>query len=178
MEKNIILIGFMGSGKTSVGKILADSIGFDFIDTDETILKRENSSSIKQIFDTKGENYFREQERGIVKEIAIKKDSVIATGGGVIKDKENMDALRLNGVVVFMKCSPEVILKRIGNKTDRPIIYNKSAEEIEEIMKEREEFYANHDILIDVSALTPIDAAKAIMVAYQKRIAKEKKNAN
>lgn len=178
MEKNIVIIGFMGAGKTSVGKILADSMGYAFYDTDEIIIKRENNKSIRQIFDTKGEDYFREVEKNVVKEMAKRSNSVIATGGGVVKDKNNMDLLRQNGVVVYLKCAPEVVLKRIGNKTDRPVIYNKSAQEIEDIMKEREVFYANHDILIDVSSLTPIDAAKAIMVAYQKWIAKEKKNAD
>ena len=99
MKSNLILIGFMGTGKTSLGKLLAEKLGRGFIDIDQKI-EQDAGLSIPQIFEKYGEKYFRELEKNAVKEITQRRGLVIATGGGTIKDEENLRLLKNSGVIV------------------------------------------------------------------------------
>lgn len=174
MAKNIVLTGFMGVGKTSVGKMIAQSLGYKFIDTDSLIVQNENME-IAEIFKKKGEDYFRTIEHKTICDVSKFENTVIATGGGVVKNKKNVELLRKNGVIILLRCSAEVIIKRLSNINDRPLIVGKTKDEIEKMIKDREQFYIDCDFCVDVSMLTPIDVSKSIMVFYKKALEKENK---
>ncbi len=111
--KNIVLVGFMGTGKTSVGLSLAERLDLTFLDMDDIIVEREGRS-IPEIFDKDGEEYFRALERAIVRELAGKDGLVVATGGGVVLNRDNVDDFERTGLLVCLSASPEVILARVG----------------------------------------------------------------
>ena len=118
--KNIILCGFMGAGKTVVGKELAKIMGFKFVDTDDMI-EKEQGIAIKAIFAARGEEYFRSLEKELCKKLALTGNSVISTGGGMLVNPENAEELRKSGKIVFLDASFETICERIGNNTNRPL---------------------------------------------------------
>ena len=122
---NIALIGPMGSGKTSVGKKLAQSLNFDFIDTDDLIAKKEGMS-ITKIFETYGEHYFREIEKEIASEVSKLENCIISTGGGIILNAENVRRLRRNGMLIYLKTTSEVLFNRLKDAKDRPLSLKKT----------------------------------------------------
>ena len=144
---NIILCGFMGSGKTVVGTELAKITGRKFIDTDEMI-EQKQGVAIKAIFATRGEDYFRELEWEACKEIANLKDCVVSTGGGAMTFQRNVDAVKGSGKIVFLDADFDVICQRIGNSTTRPLFQDK--EKAKALYDERKSKYlACADIVID-----------------------------
>ena len=145
---SIILIGMMGSGKTSVGKILSEFLGYGFMDTDIEIEKAENNS-ISSIFETKGETFFRNLETNIISKIPLY-DTIVATGGGLPVFNENMDALLGMGVIVYLKANPEQIFKRLDNSKNRPLFQNDMVE-FNQLLKIRSKFYEKAHHVIDVS---------------------------
>ncbi len=160
----IVLTGFMGTGKTSVGKEISRRLGYPFIDTDDLIEEREGMP-ISLIFKEKGENYFRKIEREIVHKVSAMKDVVIATGGGVIKNKDNVKDLGDGGILIWLKTEPGVILRRVmaeGGK--RPLLnVEEPLEEINRLLSERERLYMQSDMAIDTSYITPVETAEEII---------------
>jgi len=153
MDKNIVLVGFMGAGKTAVGSELAKECNLKFVDLDDLIEERE-SMKIAQIFADKGEPYFRKVEKEITKQVAKCKGLVIACGGGVVLDKENVDALKENGIVFYLKVSPEVILERTKQYTHRPLLnVDSPKKKIEELLEFRKPYYNQADYTVDTSEL-------------------------
>lgn len=138
IKKNIILTGLRGSGKTEIGKLLAEKLKLDFIDLDEKI-EKEEKMSIKEIITLRGWEYFRAKESAITKKIAKLNKTVIATGGGTIIDPENEKALKKNGKIIYLYVKPEVCAKRILNDLNRPPLTNKESveEEIKELYRQR-----------------------------------------
>lgn len=121
---NIVLCGFMGSGKTTVGLELAKIMGRKFIDTDDMI-EREQGVAIKAIFTVHGEDYFRDLEFACCKKISAMKNCVVSTGGGALTFKSNVDALKQGGKIVFLDADFDVICQRIGNTKTRPLFQDK-----------------------------------------------------
>lgn len=160
----IILTGFMGTGKTSVGRELCKKLNYECVDTDERIEKREGMP-ISMIFKEKGEEYFRQVEREIVKEVSLQSNVIIATGGGVIKDRENVSNLGRRGVLVWLRSDPEIILKRVmleGGK--RPLLdVEEPLHEIRRLLAEREVLYRQADMEIDTGHITIGEAAQEII---------------
>ncbi len=160
----IVLTGFMGSGKTSIGMELSRRLGYQFIDTD-TLIEEKEGMPISLIFKEKGENYFREVEQAIVEEVSRMTDAVIATGGGVIKNKRNVENLQKRGIIIWLKTEPEVILKRVmleGGK--RPLLnVEEPLKEINRLLAERLSLYMQADIPIDTSFITPGEAVEEII---------------
>lgn len=143
----------MGTGKTAAGKMLAKRLKMEFIDLDDRIEEKEGRT-ISRIFKEDGEAYFRRIEKDTVKGILGIKDSVLATGGGVVMDDENMVSLKKIGTVISLVASPEVILKRTSLETHRPLLNNAEPKKnIEELLKRREPFYKKADYIIDTSSL-------------------------
>lgn len=139
--KNIILIGPMGSGKTTVGKQLAKKLRLDFIDADLEIEKR-TGVSISTIFDIEGEEGFRTRETKILKELCAKNGIVLATGGGAITKEENRILLRKSGYVIYLKTSIETQYKRTQKSSNRPLLEDGDAlSKLEELMEQREGLY-------------------------------------
>jgi len=155
MKSNIVLIGFMGTGKTAVGQVLATRLRLKLIEVD-TIIAKTAGKSIPDIFKEDGEIYFRELEIKAIKKAATGKKQVIACGGGVVLNTINIDRLGATGVIVNLVASPEVIVKRIAKDgITRPLINVEQPEErIRELIKFREPFYDRAtDFTINTSKL-------------------------
>lgn len=144
---NIILCGFMGSGKTTVGMELAKIMGRKFVDTDEMI-EREQGVAIKAIFTVHGEDYFRDLEFECCKSISDLKNCVVSAGGGTLTFQRNVDVLKLGGKIVFLDADFDVICQRIGNSKTRPLFQDR--EKARQLYDERKEKYMNAaDYVID-----------------------------
>ncbi|EGD52264.1 Shikimate kinase [Thermoanaerobacter ethanolicus JW 200] len=164
--KNIVLTGFMATGKTTVGKKVATTMSFGFIDTDKMIEKMANMT-VSDIFEKYGEDYFRRLEKAAVIKAARLKNFVIATGGGVVLNPSNIVQLRKNGVVICFTARPEIILRNIGKNKDRPLLMVDNPEEkIRQLLREREPFYRFADYTIDVSDMTIDEVAEEVIKAY------------
>jgi len=147
---NIIITGFMGTGKTTVGKLLATKLGYDFVDTDELIVTR-SGQTVEEIFREKGEGAFRKMERAVARELSEKEALVIATGGGTMLDSTNAAALIKGGRVFCLVARPEEILERVAHDPEirRPLLDGPDPmTRIVEIMREREEGYARFPQLL------------------------------
>jgi len=155
--KNIIyLAGFMGSGKSTIGPILANALGFDFVDIDKLIEER-TGKQITEIFRQMGEKAFRALEHELLVEVSSKGGGVVALGGGAVGNQENLDLIRSTGIMVYLQLPPEEAVRRMRNKSDRPMLRdaegNKLSEtelrkKVEELLKRREPFYAQADLVI------------------------------
>lgn len=150
--KNIVLIGFMGTGKTTVGRLLASRLGRPFFDSDKKI-EYEYNMNIREIFEIYGEIYFRQKERMIITRLSRYNNAVIATGGGVVLSPENMSNLKRNGVIITLTASVETILERTSRRNTRPLLddLNQREKIVNELLKERAELYHNADYSIDTS---------------------------
>lgn len=148
--KNVVLVGFMGTGKSAVGKLLAERLGRPFVDLDRKI-EKEAGRSVAQIFQQDGEPGFRKREKEAVRQAAALREHVIATGGGVMMDEENVRLLKESGWLVCLTASPEVILHRTTAALQtRPLLGGgKPKERIEALLKLREPFYAKADVAVD-----------------------------
>ncbi len=165
MKKNIVLTGFMGTGKSAVGREIAARVGMRFIDTDDCI-EREHGK-ITDIFKEKGEKYFRDIESETIKRAAKEQGAVISLGGGAVLQKENIDILRQNGFVVRLKADIDRVYKNIGDNTDsRPLLSGKTKDEAAKLLEEREPFYQNCDAAIDVTDAEKEESAGAILDMY------------
>jgi len=161
--KNIVLTGFMGAGKTAVGKELAHILGMKLIDVDTEIEKAEQIT-INEIFSQFGEPRFREIETGMIKQIASGKKLIISTGGGAVLRQENIDILRADGIIVCLMASPETILKRTSTSDDRPLLkVENPLEKINELLAFRKPFYEKANIMIDTEQKTPLQIAEEII---------------
>ena len=154
----IFLIGFMGSGKSHWGKIWAGIHKLSFSDLDEVIETTEKKA-ITKIFEEKGEEYFREIESATLHSLANHENIIIACGGGTPCFHDNMEWMNKNGVTVYLKATPEQLVKRLGNeKQKRPILKNVHDSElenfIEEKLKGRESFYNQAKIILDIENIT------------------------
>ncbi len=134
----------MGSGKSTVGELLASELGYEFIDTDKLIIEQENSS-IKEIFEKKGEPYFRKLETKFLKKISLRKNIVISTGGGMPCFNENLEIMQKVGLTFYLRLSLTKILKRIKSDKKRPLIMNKSEKEIGKLLSQRKQIYIKAD---------------------------------
>ncbi len=155
MKTNIALIGFMGTGKTAVGKTLAKRMGREFVETD-ALIENKSGKSIPDIFQQDGEIAFRELEIEVIKEIAGKDNCVIAGGGGVVLNKINIDRLRKKCIIINLKATPPVIVERTsGDRGDRPLLAVAGRlAQIKELMNYRRPFYRRAaDMEIDTSKL-------------------------
>lgn len=164
---NIVIIGFMGTGKTTAARALAKELGWKYISTDEVIEDKERRS-INDIFRRNGETYFRLVEKEVVKKVAELDKFVIDAGGGVVLARENMDNLKRNGRIVCLTARPEVILERTKRFRHRPLLNAKNPrEKIESLLKTREPFYAQADIFIDTSDITTEEVVQEIKKKIQ-----------
>ena len=159
--KRVILIGYMGSGKTTVGKALSKETGMMFYDLDWYIESRMHKT-VSQIFAEKGEEGFRKIEYNMLHEVAEFEDVIISCGGGTPCFFDNMDYLNQQGEVIYLKASPETLYKHLlMAKIERPLLKGKSADEliayITEHLKQREPFYEKARHMLDVNALDDYD---------------------
>ncbi|MCD6574598.1 shikimate kinase, partial [Candidatus Aerophobetes bacterium] len=161
---NIVLVGFMGTGKSSVGKELSRVLGKRYIDVDEIIQKKENCS-IPRIFAEKGEDYFRKVEEEVIREVSRIDESVISTGGGAVLKRENMENLKKGGIVICLKANLQTILERTTGDEQRPLLntHLDRKERIKQLLKKRMPFYNKADIIIDTSSLSVLQTVDRIV---------------
>ena len=158
MKDNIILTGFMGTGKTSLGKLLATKLGRPFVDIDKKI-EAEQKLSIPKIFEQFGEEHFRALEKSAVKELSERRGLVIATGGGTIKDEENLRLLKSSGVLICLTTEPEEIFSRTARRGERPVLDGGGDERlatIKKLLAERKKFYDRADYQVDTTEWSPL----------------------
>ncbi|HOK39914.1 MAG TPA: shikimate kinase [bacterium] len=170
MKKNIILIGYRGAGKTTIGKILANKINYNFIDSDEQIEKSEGRK-ISEIVKKEGWQYFREVEKKIIKQLGSEKNAVISTGGGIVLNIENVNNLKENGWFVYLETTPETIVKRIQNDDNRPSLTGVKSfiEEVTEVLEQRKELYEKYaDFKILTDNMTPEKISEVIENEFRK----------
>ena len=167
---NIILVGHIGSGKTSVGKKLAKIINSDFVDIDDLIsnlhskLKKEKLS-VQDIFKKYGEEYFRTLEKKAVKKVIHMKNCIISTGGGTLEDKENAEILKKNGKIIFLEVDIDILAERARNQPSRPIF--KGIEPITALKKMNEKrtpiFKQFSEVIIDASSNSVDETLSRVM---------------
>lgn len=166
--KNVVLIGFMGTGKTSVGRLLAARLGCAFHDLDKKI-EECCGMSIPAMFAQHGEPYFRAREKEAVRAAAERTNLVIATGGGTVKDAENVALLRQNGVLVALTADVDTILQRTRARGARPVLDSADAGDrraaVVRLLEERCHLYESADITVDTSGRAPLEVAEYIIQA-------------
>lgn len=150
MDYNILLIGFMGTGKTTVSKELSKEMLVPEVDMDACLVEKANMS-ISDIFDQYGEEYFRDMETECVKELQQQGGKIISCGGGAVLREQNVEYMKENGVIVLLTAKPETILKRVKNSTERPILNgNMNLEFITRLMDRRKDRYREvADVIIE-----------------------------
>lgn len=164
---NIVIFGFMGTGKTTVGQILAEKTGKIFLDMDKIIEKREKRP-ISAIFESDGEAFFRDLERNLVRELSEKEDQVIATGGGVVLNAENVSDFEKTGLVVCLMARPETILARVASQTHRPLLEEgDKARRIMDILAARKKLYESIPWTLWTDDLSSAEVAEAIFRAFE-----------
>lgn len=167
---NIALIGMMGSGKTSIGKLLSDSLPvYSFVDTDSLIVLKEGKS-INEIFTENGESYFRNVETDILKSVFDKDNQIISTGGGIIKSDENLFLLKEKSVVIYLKASADTLYNRVKGNNERPLLNTDGVKEkIVNLLEERSCRYEAAHYIIETDKKTPkmvVDEIIGIINAY------------
>jgi shikimate kinase len=164
---NIALIGFMGTGKTSVGRIVAEQLHFDYLDTDEMI-QTATDKTISEIFKTDGEKKFRELEEKIVEEISARTKTVIATGGGLPVNPKNLASLKSHSLVVSLWSSPEKIWERVRHQSHRPLLHDENPQaKIRELLAAREPFYKQADVLLNTELRSVREVAQQVVHQFR-----------
>ena len=167
---NIVLVGFMGAGKTTIGRRTASKLGIDFYDTDEYIKKCEKMA-VGDIIKKKGEKYFEGAQRFAVKNIVDNRNCLISTGGNTFCDEYNKELLRTNSLVVWLRAKAETIYENTKNsRNKRPELAGASLDQIKIMVEEKEKFYKYCDIIIDVDEQDVNDVADQIICEYNKLV--------
>ena len=158
---NIVLIGMMGSGKTTVGKLIGQKSGMDFVDTD-VLIENEAKVCISDIFKQFGEKYFRKCEAETAQKVAQHKNAVIATGGGMILNPKNMAFLSECGFVVYLKCEVSLLHQRLSGVSDRPLLHK-----LDELLTQREALYEKYSNFTADGSIEPDRLAEMILHEYE-----------
>jgi len=163
---NILLVGFMGAGKSVVGRLLARRLGRCFVETDDMIVARE-ARSIAEIFRAEGEERFRALEAEALAALKLKSGDVIATGGGLPCREGRMETLRALGTVVWLAGDLADLCERAGRSGDRPMLAGRGAEELRALYRAREPYYRRAHIVIDTSGLGPEQVVARVLIALR-----------
>ena len=167
-KKNMILIGMMGSGKSTIGRIIARKIGFNFVDTDKEIEEMEHCT-IKRIFDTKGEKYFRQLEEMVTLKTLKKKNYIISLGGGGFLNKNIRKESIRNADTFWLNWKNETLINRLSKSEKRPKILNLSRKELNQMIKVRSFIYKNAKYKIDCEGLNKEQIIKKILNYYENK---------
>ena len=166
-RRNIVLCGFMGTGKTTVGRILAERLGLAFVDMDQLIEARA-AKPISRIFAEEGEPHFRALERALARELSARTGQVIATGGGIVLNPDNLSDFGRHGLVVCLTATPETILQRTARERHRPLLEQADKRQrIVDLLERRRALYAAIPRQIATDTLTPAEIADRILAAYK-----------
>lgn len=164
-KKNIMLIGFMGTGKSTISAKLREKTRMEEVDMDAAIVERENCS-INEIFQNQGEAYFRQVETDVLKELLTEDHRIISCGGGAVVKEENVKMMKDNGSVILLTATAQTVFDRVKNNNDRPILRgNMNVEFIQELMKKREALYLRAaDIIIETDEKSVDEICDEILI--------------
>ena len=163
MKTLIVLVGMMGAGKSTIGRFLSRVIKFDFVDIDKEIEKQEGKT-ITNIFNEHGEKYFREKEAEIINTFSKSQNTVMALGGGAFEDEKTRKLLKKNGIVVYLKATPQTLFKRIHKEIHRPLLRkNFSVDTLAFILKKRIINYEKAHYILETDNKTPKEVVKKIL---------------
>ena len=165
-KKNLIFLGMMGSGKSSIGSLIAKKLQLNFIDIDN-VIENELGLSIKKIFEIKGENYFRKFEKKTTLKKLKSSSTVISLGGGAFSNKEIRKEVITNHISFWLNWSNDILLNRIKNSKKRPLAFNSSENEIIDLIKKRSNIYSNALYKIECDNLTKKEIVKEILKIYE-----------
>ncbi|MBN2220876.1 MAG: shikimate kinase [Vallitaleaceae bacterium] len=152
-EYNLLLIGFMGTGKTTVSKRLSELLEMKEVDTDQRIVNKEKSS-IPEIFEKQGEAYFRDLETTTLMELEKEKGFIVSCGGGIVLREENLASMRKQGKIILLTATPQTILERVKENNNRPLLQgNMNVEFIESLLNKRKErYFEAADLIIETDS--------------------------
>tara|TARA_E500000075_G_scaffold14823_1_gene11406 strand:- start:490 stop:1002 length:513 start_codon:yes stop_codon:yes gene_type:complete len=165
-KKNLVFLGMMGSGKSSIGSLIANKLQLNFIDIDN-VIENELGLSIKKIFETKGENYFRKFEEKTTLKKLKSSSTVISLGGGAFSNKEIRKEVIKNHISFWLNWSDDILLNRIKNSKKRPLAFNSSENEIIDLIKKRSNIYSKALYKIECDNLTKNEIVKEILKIYE-----------
>lgn len=169
-NSNIVLVGFMGTGKTSIGKRLSSQLRMRYVDTDN-VIERDSQRWISDIFAQDGEEVFRGLETEAVIKVSKLRNHIISTGGGVVLKEMNITTLKENGVVFCLTATPEEIYRRVGHQTHRPLLQTTDPmETIRSMLDQRESFYSKADFMVDTTERSFTDVISQIKKIYSRSI--------
>jgi shikimate kinase len=164
---NLALIGFMGTGKSSVGRLVADQLRFTFLDTDDVLVSRAGKP-ITEIFAHEGEAVFRQRECALVQELALRTRTVIATGGGLPVNPANLASLKTHALVMCLWASPEKIWERVRGQNHRPLLNDPNAlAKLRALLEAREPFYRQADVLVNTEMRSLREVAHQVIHQYR-----------
>lgn len=167
-KSNIVLIGFMGTGKTSIGRKTAKVLGKGFVDTD-ILIEETLSMTIPDIFKHFGEPFFRQQELKAAIKVSDYKNHVIATGGGIVTVPKSLNMLRKNAIIIWLKLPFNTIIKRIIKDAGRPLAFDKNDNQLKALFDSRSRLYAEHcDEIVELEGRSIEQAAMQIVEIYEK----------
>ena len=165
LPANIVLVGFMGTGKSVVGRVIAQKLEFHFIDTDD-VIEQTSKAKISDIFAEHGEDYFRDLESQAVKSVALMKNQVVATGGGVVLRSSNIDLLRTGGPIFCLNATPKAIWERVRSSRNRPLLRGpEPLKKIETLLDKRAPYYALADHQIETTGVS-VDRVADEIISY------------
>ena len=165
LPANIVLVGFMGTGKSVVGRVIAQKLEFHFIDTDD-VIEQTSKAKISDIFAEHGEDYFRDLESQAVKSVALMKNQVVATGGGVVLRSSNIDLLRTGGPIFCLNATPKAIWDRVRSSRSRPLLRGpEPLKKIETLLDKRAPYYALADHQIETTGVA-VDRVADEIISY------------
>ncbi len=165
-KKNLVFLGMMGSGKSSIGSLIAKKLQLNFIDIDN-VIENELGLSIKKIFETKGENYFRKFEEKTTLKKLKSSSTVISLGGGAFSNKEIRKEVIKNHISFWLNWSDDILLNRIKNSKKRPLAFNSSKNEIIDLIKKRSNIYSKALYKIECDNLNKNEIVKEILKIYE-----------
>ncbi len=161
--KNVYLVGFMGAGKTTVGKILANKLSKKFVEMDQ-VIEEQQGKKITDIFAKEGEEYFRKLEKDLLNKLSAQFDLVVSCGGGLVCDQENLKVLNNTGQVFSLFASPEVIQRRVKHTKQRPLLNGEdSLSIIQQLLSKRKDFYQNAGTRVDTDNYSAQEVAERIL---------------
>jgi shikimate kinase len=161
--QNLALIGFMGTGKSSVGRLAAQTLHFTFMDTDQ-VIEAWAGKTITDIFQQEGESAFREWERRVVEDLTHRKKTVIATGGGLPANEANLASLKTHSLLVCLWASPETIFERVRSHAHRPLLNDADPlAKIRDLLAVREPYYRQADVLVNTERRNLREVAAQVM---------------
>ncbi|KWX73903.1 shikimate kinase [Paenibacillus jilunlii] len=165
-NKNIILVGMMATGKSTVGALLAEELGYELVDLDDVIIQKEGRS-IAELFAEGGEEYFRRIESAVLKDMLEGEGRIISTGGGAVLAPGNADIMLQNGLVVALTATEEAIIARVSGDQNRPLLAGNAQERVLTILEQRRNAYRFAHCTVDTTELSVAEVTKHILMRYR-----------